>query len=302
MTKYGTIESDILKEIVASPEDLGLRGIYADWLRQNAILQNCGDPRWARGVLISAMCNSKTLSLEHTLEKAGISLVEAAQIELHIKQWESQLRRQLGDRNASFTWENGFPQGITISRMKALKGVVALAEANPVHTLSYTGSDELDRTTPSSLLGELQRLRKINFTDSHDVGDFILPPIANLTKNLQSLLLGNTQVSDDGLKHLVNLEALTTLELPPQIGVQGLRTLAESSKLNDTLAINSEAFCGSLGQFRWQHNIRPVVADPSAEASTPRPRRSPVKPRDISPDGVREDRTGFGGRGTGADT
>jgi uncharacterized protein (TIGR02996 family) len=208
---------ELLAGVMAAPEDLARRLVYADFLQEQ------GDPR---GELIVLQCR---LHMGAPVPELGsLRAREQELLATHAQAWLAELGLEAGEG----TWLCGMVEILHTTGERLRHHALRLAEQTPIRGL------HLERVTPP-LGPSLRLLPYLRFLVARgaDLGDTVLADLARTDpfRGLVRLEASRNRITDAGARSLAStpsLKDLTLLELGHnRVGLPGVRALAQSPHL-----------------------------------------------------------------------
>ncbi len=185
---------DLLREILANPDDDAPRLVYADALTER------GDPR---GELIVVQC----LLARGAPDREQLEAREAALLKKHARAWLAPIRTSIH----RWQWERGFLRSVA-GNAAFFPGAAAVFAAHPVMDLQLTGLKTKKDYAPIATL-DLPRVRTLNLQEqrlqTRDIELLLGPNLASI----ETLLLGGNPIDDAGVVALATRSRLSHLRM-----------------------------------------------------------------------------------------
>lgn len=203
-------EADFLNAIIANPEDIDLRLVFADWYEEH------GDER---GEFIRVQLALARLPRKHPWREE-MEAKEKSLLSKHRKKWNSELYRQLNNTTLKGKIR---ARRSTVRGWRYRRGFVEHLRISAKEWLLY--QDDFSR------VGPITELRLYN-TTAQDLGKIFTSPHFS---NIRSLDLSHNELGDAGIRVLAGAARVSSLRYlnlaRNEITMQGAASLIESDHL-----------------------------------------------------------------------
>ena len=212
-------EQAFLQEVLAHPDDMGPRRVFADWLEEQ------GDPR---GEFIRVQCELGELG-PYDPRRGELERRERALLDEHREQWLEPIRRVVDNPR----YRRGFVESFSITPRRFVEHATQLFEVWPVRRVQFFPLD--GHTRDLALCPHLRKLGGLNLYGGLDVPRVRFDTLfasPNLT-GLKTLELSEGRTGDILLQAAARARGLSSVETLQigRAGLPGITALATASSL-----------------------------------------------------------------------